>query len=154
MSDACAHQFEELCARFCDTASELERESNLLLFIAELLPHTSYPSLQGTEPAAVALVKDYLRNHLYARVTLGNLSQVTGLSRYHLLRAFKQAVGITPHGFLTSLRIGQARKLLRNQVSVKEVARLCGFADQAHLARLFKRYTGVTPSQYQRGTAS
>lgn len=154
LPDACARQFEELCACFCDTASALERESNLLLFIAELLLHTSDSSPKGTEPAAVALVKDYLRNHLYARVTLGDLSQVTGLSRYHLLRTFKKAVGITPHGFLTSLRIGKARKLLRDQVSVKEVARLSGFADQAHLARLFKRYTGVTPSQYQRGIAS
>lgn len=151
---SCALLFEKFCYSFRNTASALERESNLLLFIAELLPHTSDSSPKGTEPAAVAFVKDYLRNRLYARVTLGDLSQVTGLSRYHLLRTFKKAVGITPHCFLTSLRIGQARKLLRDQVSVKEVARLSGFADQAHLARLFKRYTGVTPSQYQRGTAS
>lgn len=149
LSDACALLFEELCTSFWDSASALERESNLLLFVAELLPHTSGQT-KRTEPKAVALIKDYLRNHFYAKVTLADLSKLTGLSRYHLLRTFKNVVGISPHGFLTSLRIGQARTLLRNQVPLKEVARRAGFADQAHLSRLFKRYTGTTPSRYQR----
>lgn len=149
LPNACALLFEELCNSFWDSASALERESNLLLFVAELLPHTSGQSSKGTEPKAVALIKDYLRNHFYAKVTLADLSKLTGLSRYHLLRTFKNVVGISPHGFLTSLRIGQARTLLRDQVLIKEVARRAGFADQAHLSRLFKRYTGTTPSRYQ-----
>lgn len=55
---------------------------------------------------------------------------------------------MTPLAFLIDLRIASARTLLADRVAPAEVAAACGFADQAHLTRTFKRAVGTTPARY------
>jgi AraC-like DNA-binding protein len=74
---------------------------------------------------------------------------MAGLSRAHLIRAFRREFHITPHAYLTDIRIRRARHLLRQGESPASVALECGFADQAHFARHFKARTGVTPGQFR-----
>ena len=63
---------------------------------------------------------------------------------------FTQSVGLSPITYRTSLRVEEAKALLRRGRPLAHVAYDVGFADQAHLTRLFKRYVGVvTPGQYQ-----
>src|SRR5690606_41927249 len=64
--------------------------------------------------------------------------------------ACKTATGLPPHAYLNSVRIRQARRLLRAGVRPAEVAAEVGFTDQAHLSRHFKRVVGVPPAAYQR----
>ena len=98
------------------------------------------------------------RRHLYERwdqrVTLAELAGVAGLSRFELVRRFREQNGVTPHAFQTNLRVDRARGLLAAGVPPAEVAAVCGFADQPHLTRVFKRAVGVSPGRYARAVAS
>ena len=81
---------------------------------------------------------------------LAELSAVAGLSRFELVRRFGAQMGLTPHAFQTNLRIAGAKALLTTGGAPAAVAAACGFADQAHLTRTFRRAVGVTPARYAR----
>ncbi len=103
----------------------------------------------STERTAVRQARDYLTEHFASDVGLEELATVAGLSRAHLIRAFRKEFHITPHSFLTDIRIRTARKRLREGGQPAEIALECGFADQAHFTRHFKARTGLTPGQYR-----
>ena len=84
-------------------------------------------------------------------MTLEQLSRLTGLSRYHLVRVFGESVGVPPHAYLRQVRVGRAKALLAAGCPVAEAAVATGFADQSHLHRWFKRLWGVTPGGYRKG---
>lgn len=102
-----------------------------------------------TERTAVREARDYLVENFASDVGLEELATVAGLSRAHLIRAFRKEFHITPHSFLTDIRIRAARKRLRDDGQPAEIALECGFADQAHFTRHFKARTGLTPGQYR-----
>ncbi len=102
------------------------------------------------EHAAVRRARTHLQERWDQRVSLAELADVAGLSRFELIRRFRQQSGLTPHGFQRDLRIGHARRLLSADVPPAAVAAACGFADQPHLSRVFKRMVGVTPGHYAR----
>jgi len=83
-------------------------------------------------------------------VSLAELAGVAGLSRFELLRRFRQQNGLTPHAFQRDRRIDRARAMLGAGEPPAAVAAACGFADQPHLSRVFKRLVGVTPGAYAR----
>lgn len=106
----------------------------------------------GREPMAVRRARDYLDAHVAENVALEDLATVAGLSRFHLVRTFRAAVGITPHAYLVDRRVRLAKRLLVGGESLAEVAVACGFFDQAHFSKTFKSRTGVSPGQYRRGS--
>ncbi|TCV74511.1 AraC family transcriptional regulator [Neorhizobium sp. R1-B] len=101
------------------------------------------------ERSAVHRARDYLVENFASDVGLEELAEVAGLSRAHLIRAFRKEFHITPHSFLTDIRIREARKRLSRGGPPAEIALECGFADQAHFTRHFKSRTGLTPGQYR-----
>src|SRR3954447_8812156 len=105
------------------------------------------------EHAAVRRAVAHLREHWDARVPLAELAAVAGLSRFELVRRFRAQTGLPPHAFQTNLRIARARALLAGGSAPAAVAAACGFADQAHLTRTFRRAVGVTPGRYARAVA-
>ncbi|WP_319764227.1 AraC family transcriptional regulator [Maridesulfovibrio sp.] len=100
------------------------------------------------EPAAVRRAREYLHANLSEKVTLEELANATGLSRYHLLRVFRKTTGLPPHSYHMQLRLEYAKRLLRSGLPFAETALQCGFSDQSHFSNTFRRYTGATPSQY------
>ena len=81
--------------------------------------------------------------------TLGELAEISGVSRFQLLRGFFREVGATPHAYLIQLRVRLARRHLAAGKAPAEAALLAGFADQSHLTRAFVRQFGVTPGKYK-----
>jgi AraC family transcriptional regulator len=82
---------------------------------------------------------------------LDELACEAGLSTSHFIRSFRESAGKTPYQFLLDLRVQKAQTLMRNpHTSLAEIARSTGFADQHHLARVFRRIAGITPSTYRR----
>ncbi|WP_320172067.1 AraC family transcriptional regulator [Maridesulfovibrio sp.] len=100
------------------------------------------------EPVAVKRARDYLHENLSEKVSLEELSKVAGLSRYHLLRVFRETTGLPPHNYHLQVRIENAKRLLRHGTAFADTALLCGFSDQSHFGNTFRKYTGATPSQY------
>ena len=131
----------------------LEHETALLQILATFIrshaDDTPPESQAGRENRAVQQVKDYLHSHYAEDVSLNDLSRITGLSRYHLVRTFCQTVGVAPHAYLRQVRIGKAKHLLAARRPIAEVALATGFTDQSHLTRWFKRFWGFTPGQYR-----
>jgi AraC-like DNA-binding protein len=102
----------------------------------------------GTEHVAVRRARAHLAERWDRPVTLAELAASAGLSRFELLRRFRQHTGLTPHAFQTNLRIAHARVMLRAGEPIAGVAAACGFADQPHLTRTFRRAVGVTPGRF------
>jgi AraC-like DNA-binding protein len=109
-------------------------------------------SAEADEPPALTPPIARARATLQARyvegVQLGELAQVAGISKCHLVHLFHKEVGLPPHAYQIHLRVARARTLVAEGVPLAEVASRTGFADQSHLTRLFKRVTGLPPGQY------
>lgn len=106
----------------------------------------------GNESGPIRRVREYIDAHAAQDITLSDLAAVAGFSRYHLVRAFRKELSLTPHAYLTGRRVARAKPLLASGRPLSEVALDCGYYDQSHFSRSFKAWTGVTPDQYRRGS--
>ncbi|WP_160173660.1 helix-turn-helix transcriptional regulator [Nitrincola sp. A-D6] len=79
------------------------------------------------------------------------LCQLSGLNPGQLIRQFRDTCGMTPHAYLTNLRIQMAQIALQSDTPLVDVALTHGFADQPHFQRTFKRLLAATPVQYRDG---
>ena len=83
-------------------------------------------------------------------LSLDALAGRTGMTRYQVVRTFTARYGVAPHAYQLCRKIMRARQLLRDGMPATDVATACGFADQSHFGRHFRRQVGVTPGQYAR----
>ncbi len=98
----------------------------------------------------LTMVLHYIQEHLDQKLELETLAALADLSQYHFSRAFKHSTGFSPHQYIIQQRVFQAQSLLTQQtMSIGEVAIACGFSNQSHLKRHFKRITGMTPKKFQ-----
>ncbi|WP_377288017.1 AraC family ligand binding domain-containing protein [Rhizobium sp. SG2393] len=147
-----ASAFHVAHRRMEEPAGALEAQEGMFRVMAALFARHGrmiVTPLGSREPTAAARARDYLAAHWDEDVGLEDLARVSGVSRAHLIRAFRREFHITPHAFLTDLRIRRARQFLRDGAAPAEVAADCGFADQAHFTRHFKARTGITPGQFR-----
>lgn len=105
---------------------------------------------RGGEPCSVSHIREYLHAHYARTVSLAELAQATGRTRLQVLRFFRQATGMTPYEYVTSLRLERARELLATGCSIVQAALSVGFGDQSHMHRRFRRHFGVTPGALKR----
>jgi len=83
-------------------------------------------------------------------LTLAGLARELGMSKFHLSRRFKEAMGVTFRSYLLRTRLERAKVLLSStEDSITEVAHTVGFGDLPRFDKLFKRYAGLTPSAYR-----
>ncbi|RCK48357.1 hypothetical protein TH25_15010 [Thalassospira profundimaris] len=101
-----------------------------------------------TERRKLARVADFIRAHCDEPLRLADICGQADMTPSALVRAFGQQYGITPHAYLTNCRIQRARHALKRGERIVDVALECGFADQAHFQRVFKRQMTATPRQY------
>jgi AraC family transcriptional activator of pyochelin receptor len=97
---------------------------------------------------AVALAANIYRRELASPPTIDQLATRVGLNRNHMASGFKKAFGLTPHAYVTSLRMNMAQRLLREEtMTASEVARRVGYQGFASLSRAYRDYFGYPPSQ-------
>lgn len=92
----------------------------------------------------------YIAAHYDTALSLTELARLSGLSPFYFARVFRAEVGLPPHAYLESVRIGAAQGLLARGVPLAAVAQATGFADQSHFTRRFRRTIGVPPGRYAR----
>jgi AraC-like DNA-binding protein len=102
---------------------------------------------ESLSPAKLRTLVDFIEGNLASPLRLTDLAAVAALSPAHLARAFRNATGISLHRYVLHRRLRLARDLLSTSVdSVESVAKQCGFADDAHLGKAYKRAFGTTPA--------
>jgi AraC family transcriptional regulator len=113
------------------------------------------PAPRGLARWQIEKVTSYLQANLDRSLRTVELAQVMGLSSSHFCRAFKNALGIPPHSYLMRARVERAQALLlASDAPVADIAASCGFADQSHFTRLFKRFVGEAPRAWRRARES
>ncbi|MFB7932590.1 helix-turn-helix domain-containing protein [Streptomyces sp. NPDC056039] len=132
---------------------ELEAESRLM-FVGERLRGHLRGDLAAPRPADPVLarrLRELLDERVVEGIGLNEAAGLVGAHPAHLVRAFSAAYGIAPHQYLTSLRVGRARRLLLDGRTPSEVAVATGFYDQSHLTRHFRKLVGVPPGRFRAG---
>ncbi|MGE4588021.1 MAG: AraC family ligand binding domain-containing protein [Acidaminococcaceae bacterium] len=130
------------------------RKEELFFFLLEQLiaefteQKTTSPQLELS--AEINAICEFLEKNYKENITLNQLSSLTGLSKYHLLRSFTKQKGISPYSYLETIRIVKAKKLLEQGISPLETALQTGFTDQSHFSNFFKKFIGLTPKQYMK----
>ena len=129
----------------------LEKEQSLIYCLTQLLlPHFILEKIQKTQylyESFLDLIHIIKSSERF--ISLEELAQQVGLSRYAIIRLFKTNVGLTPHAFQINLKINQARAQLKQGIPLAELAVNLGFSDQSHFHKAFKAHTGITPRQFQ-----
>jgi AraC family transcriptional regulator len=131
-----------LAARLVHSHSGLSLDKDL-----EQLSH------RGLDRRRLTRVREYIDANLEGGdLTIARLAQVASLSQFHFARAFKAAMGKSPHQYVSGHRLERAKVLLRRgDQSLLDIAVALNFSSQANFTRAFRRGTGMTPGQYRRG---
>lgn len=124
---------------------------------AELLALAAGQAQQGSRRAALARVQRYLRENLAGEPTLAAAAEAASLSPNYLAHLVKKETGRTFTELLTERRLVLAQELLLSTgARIGEIARRCGFVDEAYFARRFRQWHGLSPrawrEQMQAGT--
>lgn len=98
-----------------------------------------------------ALIKEYIENHFAEKITLDDLSREFCVSKYYMLRSFRNQYSMTIIQYLAACRIQHAKKLLRfSDMQIEAIGRACGIDDVSYFNRLFRSYEGMTAGQFRR----
>jgi AraC family transcriptional regulator len=119
--------------------------------------------LEGTKPGAARplrgglpawqqkRVMEFIEEHLAEEISLAALAELVGLSVFHFARSFAQSFGAPPHRYHMGRRMDRARSLLqRRTLSVSQIGIRIGFRETSSFTRAFRKFTGLTPTEYRR----
>ena len=95
--------------------------------------------------------RDYVVDQRREPLTLAQVATIAAMSPYHLQRSFKAAFGLSPHEFLTQLKLEDARAALSSRSTpVTDLCAELGYGSLSTFSRWFKAHTGVSPLEYRR----
>ena len=96
----------------------------------------------------IKILIEFMGARLSENISLDDLAEIGLCTSYHVIRLFRNLVGMSPHAYLVQLRLEKARELITSGLSISDAALLAGFSDQSHLTRKFKKRYGLTPGLY------
>jgi len=144
-------------AEACDTAAALFVEQAVDLLCMQLLrSHSSHAALTATAPKRgladwqLKRVNDYLNEFMDRRIGLDELAGLVQLSRFHFCTSFRLATGMTPHEWLTAMRMRRACELLaKTDWPVINIALEVGYATPSAFSASFRKVMRATPTAYR-----
>jgi AraC-like DNA-binding protein len=119
-------------------------------------PVTYIPSTQGALRGGLAhwqvkLALEYIDANLGSKLRRDEIAKLVGCSTSHFSRAFKVSRGFSPGAYIVMTRVNRAKRMIdTTREPMCQIAVDCGFADQAHLCRSFRRWVGVSPATWRR----
>ena len=100
-------------------------------------------------------INNYIEEHLAERITVAALSLLANLSQAHFCRAFRENYGTNLQAYILQQRVERAQLLIATTTApLGQIALDCGFSDQAHLTRMFRRHTETTPHKWRHSPAA
>ncbi len=128
---------------------ETNLTKNLRRLIQKYAAQQTSPKI--VKNSTVEDAKQYILENLDTKISLEDLSQKFGMSKFKFIRWFKRNVGLTPFDYIILNRIENGKKMINQGKPLLETAMDTGFYDQSHFSNYFKRFVGVTPKTYQQG---
>ena len=123
----------------------------VFLLEAPALLQDGCPARGGLAPWQMKRVKCHIEANLEEAIRVFELAGIARLSSGYFSNAFKATFGVSPHAYIVACRLQRAMELITlTRMSLCEIALACGFSDQAHLCRQFRRSTGVSPGAWRR----
>ncbi len=136
------------------TAGMMQKYANMLALLSDFFPsdiHKTLPSRQDFEHFRV--VSEYLNKYPERQFDLKQLARMVNLHPTYFSNRFKKIFGVPPLHFLIVIRMEKARTLLLNtNLSVSEIGRQCGYADEFFFSRTFKKYMDISPAKIRHKT--
>jgi AraC family transcriptional regulator len=152
----------------CAIASELQAETSAGSLLVETLAsslaarllqkHISASSAQtfpprtghGLDRRRLYRVLSYIEANLEGDLSIERMAEIACLSRYHFARAFRQAIGQSPHRYVSAKRLERAKALLMHgDRTLVDIALALSFSSQANFTRAFRQATGRAPGQFR-----
>ena len=135
-----------------NTRDGLEQQEAMTRLLDILLTDYVYQGQSTSDPIthrAVCRMRDVIHDAYDRELTLDMLALHAGLNKFHALRAFRRAMGVTPHTYQRHVRLSKSCEMLRAGRSGTDIAHAVGFCDQSHFVRTFRQMHFITPRQYQ-----
>lgn len=136
-----------------DIGSDVMIDSIVTQLAVSLIRRLRFTAAPAQEPQGGSEMERAVEhlNENPAPCTLSELSQMVNVNRFTVLRKFREHTGVTPNQFQMMVRIHRAMDILKDShLPIAEVGELCGFSNPSHFARVFRKKTGLSPTEYRR----
>lgn len=131
----------------CKSAADVEAAAILLHTCANYVYLLEWMRRRQSSP--IQQVRAYIELHMEEAVTIASLAHGVGMSRTALYVCVKEQLGMTVFDLIETIKMEHAKYLLwKEQKTVTETARLCGYRDPAYFSKRFRKKFGISPSKY------
>lgn len=125
--------------------------SSLFLYIMRKHEKGQIPSSEKSKKGMHKVVKEtieHIKQNIYKSISVDELAQMFGLSKFYYCREFKKITGYTIVNYINLQKCMKARNLiLSSEYKIKEIAQMTGFENMSYFSRTYKKYMGCLPSQ-------
>ncbi|MDO4302893.1 MAG: AraC family transcriptional regulator [Bacillota bacterium] len=125
-----------------------EQEDKLLASVREV--YRLRDNERKEMDAGIKVLTDKITSHPEQELPIETLAADIFVSKYHLIRKFRNSIGMTPHQFCIQNRIRKSQGMLDEEKTISSIAAEMGFYDQSHFDKAFQRIVGISPSEYVR----
>lgn len=152
-NEQAAYDFSDRAILQVDKAgSKQEIMTCLITGILELTEHVAKCKTQPIRSPHVRRCIRFINEHFDRKITVEDLAKQCGISADHLTQLFKREIGETPSVYMAREKIERAKEMIVRDRSCKGLYRRLGFSSASHFITVFKKYTGMTPAEYNRMT--
>ena len=123
------------------------------IFLEVVKPYTRNPDMLKVEKFQIDYLEELkmdIRKNFREKLSLADLSKKFRTNKFNILRQFRKYTGLTPQEYMMALRIEYAKEQIYSQNTLVDIAYISGFYDPSHFSHYFKKYVGVSPSDYQK----
>ncbi|MBO5093153.1 MAG: helix-turn-helix transcriptional regulator [Lachnospiraceae bacterium] len=100
--------------------------------------------------ADIKILADKITSHPEQEFSIETLAADIFVSKYYLIRKFRNSIGMTPHQFCVQNRVRKSQRMLDEEKTISRIAVEMGFYDQSHFDKAFQKIVGISPSEYVR----
>jgi AraC-like DNA-binding protein/quercetin dioxygenase-like cupin family protein len=141
------------CLRQGDDSCDLRASAYARLILSHSIRPSDRPKDRTHTDSSIARKQvdqaaRYMSLQYYQDISIEAMAREMGYHRTHFCKIFKQITGASPFQYLTKVRMKQAARLLKEPLTVQQVASAVGYQDALYFSKQFKRYYGVAPSLY------
>ncbi|SDO22235.1 AraC-type DNA-binding protein [Paenibacillus sp. yr247] len=142
-----------LAYKFIERAESLGTRAEIVLLVKEMILQFTAAIKQFANPQYSALVRDiihYMNLHFFEKITLNDVADKFSKHPSYISNKINMETGLSFSGNLNEIRIAESKRMLTDsQKSIHEIAIAVGFDYQNHFSKVFKKITGITPSEYR-----